>query len=37
VRDKHFGIKRSASPMPGGKNSPWKKTFANGWVRRDET
>jgi 5-methylcytosine-specific restriction protein A len=31
------GAKVAKTPMPGGRNSPWKKTFANGWVRRDET
>jgi 5-methylcytosine-specific restriction protein A len=36
VAEKHIGAKRSSRPLPGGKNSPWKKTFARGWVRRDE-
>lgn len=36
VAEKHIGAKRSSRPLPGGKNSPWKKTFAHGWVRRDE-
>jgi 5-methylcytosine-specific restriction protein A len=32
----HLGAKRSLTPMPGGKNSKWKRTFYRGWVRRDE-
>lgn len=35
-RDRHFNIKRSKKPMPGGKNSEWKQTFYHGWVRRDD-
>ena len=35
--ERHLGAKRSSKPLPGGKNSPWKKTFAHGWARRDET
>ena len=30
------GAKVSKTPMPGSRASGWKKTFANGWVRRDE-
>jgi 5-methylcytosine-specific restriction endonuclease McrA len=25
----------SRNPLPGSKSSPWKRTFNNGWVRRD--
>jgi 5-methylcytosine-specific restriction endonuclease McrA len=35
IAEKHMGAKRSKRPMPGGRNSKWKKTFSNGWVRRD--
>lgn len=35
VRAKHFGFKaKSSKPLPCGKDSPWKKTFNNGVVRR---
>lgn len=34
--ERHLGARKSAKPLPGGKNSPWKKTFYHGWVRRDE-
>lgn len=33
-RKKHLGIKTATRPMPGSRASGWKKTFANGWVRR---
>lgn len=33
-RKKHLGIKTTSRPMPGSRASGWKKTFANGWVRR---
>jgi 5-methylcytosine-specific restriction enzyme A len=32
---KHIGIKlRRGRPIPGSKNSEWKKTFNHGWVKR---
>ena len=34
IHNRHFGIKKSSRPMPGGRDSGWKKTFARGWVRR---
>lgn len=34
VRDGHIGAKKSRNPMPGSRNSNWKKTFNHGWVRR---
>lgn len=34
IRSAHFGIKRSSRPLPGGRNSKWKKTFSHGWVER---
>ena len=34
--ENHLGAKRSNKPMPGGRRSEWKKTFARGWVKRDE-
>jgi len=33
-RNKAAGIKKSGRPMPGSRNSDWKKTFNNGWVKR---
>lgn len=36
VAAQHLGAKRPSKALPGGKNSPWKKTFSNGWVRRDQ-
>jgi 5-methylcytosine-specific restriction protein A len=36
VRAKHLGIKnRNSRPIPGSKASGWKRTFSNGWVRRE--
>lgn len=36
IEQKHLGMRpRSRTPMPGGKNSPWKKTFNKGWVARN--
>lgn len=35
-RDKHTGaMPRSRNPMPGNRNSGWKKTFNNGWIPRN--
>lgn len=34
VHRNHIGAKVSRSPLPGGKKSPWRKTFNHGWVRR---
>lgn len=34
VQLKHYGIKRKSRPMPGSRNSDWKKTFSWGWVKR---
>jgi 5-methylcytosine-specific restriction endonuclease McrA len=34
-RATHAGIRRTRKPMPGAKDSLWKKTFNRGWVRRD--
>lgn len=35
VRDRARGIRRrSSKPMPGSRNSPWKRTFNHGTVRR---
>ena len=31
---RHVGAKRSARPLPGSRDSEWKRTFNNGWVRR---
>jgi len=32
---KHLGIKRrKGKPLPGSRDSGWKKTFNHGWVRR---
>lgn len=36
IEQRHKGAKRSQRPMPGNRDSKWKKTFGNGWVRRDE-
>ncbi|WP_341893795.1 HNH endonuclease signature motif containing protein [Ferrovibrio terrae] len=34
-RSKHAGIKKKSSrPLPGSKDSPWKQTLGNGWMRR---
>jgi len=33
-RNKAAGIKKAGRPMPGSRNSDWKKTFNNGWVKR---
>lgn len=34
-KSKHLGIKKKSSrPLPGGKDSKWKRTFSNGWVQR---
>jgi len=33
-RAKHLGIKKP-SRFPGSRDSAWKKTFNNGWVRRN--
>lgn len=35
IRDRARGIKRSRAPMPGSKQSPWKRTFNHGVIRRD--
>ncbi len=35
VHDRHFGIKRSSRPMPGGKHSRLKKKFNGQVVERD--
>lgn len=32
--EKHFGAKRSSNPMPGGRNSKWKKTMSGKVVPR---
>lgn len=33
---RHIGAKaKSQRPMPGGKNSEWKRTFSQGWVKRE--
>jgi 5-methylcytosine-specific restriction endonuclease McrA len=29
-----LGKKPSRHPLPGSRNSPWKRTFSRGWVRR---
>jgi 5-methylcytosine-specific restriction protein A len=34
MRARHLGLKRSSRPMPGGKNSPWKRKVGGGVVRR---
>jgi len=34
LRNKAAGIKKSGRSMPGSRNSEWKKTFNNGWVKR---
>lgn len=35
VRAKHYGVKqRKGPPMPGSRDSGWKKTFNGGWKRR---
>lgn len=34
VKSKHLGLRRSSRPMPGGRDSPWKKTFSGKVVRR---
>jgi 5-methylcytosine-specific restriction protein A len=33
-RARHLGLKRTRSPLPGGKNSPWKRKIGGGVVRR---
>lgn len=35
VKAKHLGAYRSSSPMPGGRGSPWKRTFGGRVVRRE--
>ena len=33
---RHIGAKApSRTPLPGGKDSEWKRSFKHGWVRRD--
>ncbi len=34
VYEKRNGIKKTSRPMPGSRDSPWKKTFSHGWVKR---
>jgi 5-methylcytosine-specific restriction protein A len=34
MRARHLGLKRSRTPLPGGKNSPWKRKIGGGVVRR---
>jgi hypothetical protein len=34
IQDRHRGVTRARNPMPGSKDSGWKKTFSRGWVRR---
>ena len=34
IRDRRSGVKRPYRPMSGSRASPWKRTFASGWVRR---
>jgi 5-methylcytosine-specific restriction endonuclease McrA len=36
VKNKHFGITRPKNPMPGSRDSKWKKTVNGGWVRREQ-
>ena len=36
VSDRHYGIKRSANPMPGSKRSKFKKKMSGEVVLRDE-
>lgn len=33
-RKKHLGLHQPKRPMPGGRDSDWKKTFRRGWVKR---
>lgn len=37
VRKKHLGLHKSKNPMPGGRNSKWKKTIGGQVVRRSGT
>lgn len=34
ISKKAIGAKKSRNPLPGSRQSGWKKTFSNGWVRR---
>jgi len=34
VRARHLGIRRRRRPLPGGRNSPWKKKISGEVVRR---
>ena len=34
VRDKHIGAKKSRRPMPGSRESGWKRKFDRTWERR---
>lgn len=34
IRDRRSGARKTSRPMPGNRDSQWKKTFANGWVKR---
>lgn len=33
---RHLGARSSSRPLPGGRDSPWKKTFSHGWIRRHD-
>lgn len=36
IHSKHNGaMKPTSRPMPGGRSGQWKRTFSNGWVKRD--
>jgi 5-methylcytosine-specific restriction protein A len=34
MRARHLGLKKPRNPLPGGKNSPWKRKIGGGVVRR---
>ena len=36
IRAKHLGLHKPKTPLPGGRGSKWKKTFAHGWVLREQ-
>jgi 5-methylcytosine-specific restriction protein A len=34
IKAKHLGITKSKSPLPGGRDSAWKRKVGGGWERR---
>lgn len=36
VHRKAIGAHKAKTPLPGGKDSKWKRTFNNGWIKREK-